>query len=414
MIQVDAETATALRSESPVIKPRITWKHGNWGGTPTDSIDLSDRFVSFPAASSQLGPYLSGAREGKAVLSLLNQDGLFTPNAAGGYFKNRKPAERQMARVDVELGAQKPDGSFGYLPVYSGFVTSMVLRPGVADMDLASVWHFLGGQVVPDDVVIDPSSIFGDTPSDLAKSLLSDNTVLDSTSDFDETWDKLGGISGFYADLYWSLAGRIRAGTPISSAAEAVARSGLGTIVPAEDGTLRFLTEFPDQEIVSADRFGDEIDDSIGWDWSVVESTEIAATSVSVGYQGVSVRYPETQAAEETTVGNLNRFVLCPYIATGRSAWHAAHILYTQHASFPIVKSWSMPVYGSVLQLGDRVPVKDPITDTSDVCRVVAKELGNGSVRLSAVIDGHEASVVNGTFAKWGSTTWNDATELLL
>ena len=73
-----------------------------------------------------------------------------------------------------------------------------------------------------------------------------------------------------------------------------------------------------------------------------------------------------------------------------------------------------MDFRGAVLQLADRVRVKDPITNTEHVLRIVGKGFTGARVALTGVIDGHEDTVIDGTFAEWESTTWGSSTELLL
>lgn len=407
MIQVDAATDAALRARSHKIRPRITWEQGNLSGTPENSIDISDRLVSFPGCVASMGAYLGGVQQSRESLVLQNSDGMLTPDKSGGLFGNRKAAERLMARVSVEVGVETATGAMGYVPVYAGYVQDHVLTPGQVEFDLVAPMALLQNVQVPEDVVIEPfpHSTYGHTPAELAKSLLADNSPLDSTADFDSTWDTL---ETTYRELDWCIGGRIRAGTSITAAADMVARSGLATIIPREDGTLALVSEFPEQFTRRHDHYGDLIDESIASDWTVVEAADVACTAVSVAYNSVSIRYPNSAHAAEADLGKLHRIVPCPYIYLARTAWLAAYILYTQNSvdNSPLAISWAMGLRGWLIQLGDRVRVKDPITETERTLRIVSKSIGSGRVFLTGVSEGHETGIIQGTFGEWGSATW--------
>lgn len=411
MIQVDAETAAALRADSVKVKPRIIWKQGNLGGTPENTLDLSDRMVSFPATSTSVGAFLTGARESKTTLSILNADRMFSPDVTGGYFANRTAAERLAALVTVELGVEKQDGTYGYVPVYAGYVQGMVYRPGVVDFDLASPFHLLRQYQVPEDLVIDPSwmTTLADVAPQVIRELLFNNTPISNVTGFTDLWDTL---YDWHRESDWVLGGRIRAGVPISSAVEAVARSGLGVVVPHEDGRMRFISEFPRQEVSDKDRYGDLIDVTNADSWTVGESIDHAATSVAVAYNGVSVAYPTTADDAEDDLGRLRRVVMCPYLYLGRCAWTAAYILYTQ-AQFPLLVAWSMGLPGAVIQIGDLVRVKDPITDTERTVRIISKSWGGARVHLAGMAYGHQDSIIDETYRKWDSSGWTSSDKLL-
>lgn len=410
MIAASAELAAALRAQSVTIRPRITWEHGGLSGTPENSLDLSDRLISFPSCSISVGAYLDGARESRSVLTLDNSDRMLSPGS--GLFSNRVAAERQMARVTVELGAQLPGGSFGYSPIFVGYVLAMVYRPGQVDLDLVSPFQLLMQATIPEDIVIEPwpDSTSGNTVSSLIQSIITDNTVM-SAGDFDFTWATMDAA---YTDLDWVIGGRIHAGTTLASACESLARSGCATIVPREDGTLSLVSELPEQATYRHDHYGDLIDEPNANDWSAVEAVDIACTSVAVAFNSVSVRYPTTPMDEEDDVGTLSRLVACPYIYLGRTAELVAYILHTQYsiASAPLAVSWSMDLRGSLIQVMDRARVLDPVTGVERTVRIVSKAYGNGRVFLGGVADGHESSIVQGSFAEWGVTTWGSGAVL--
>lgn len=414
MISVDDRVAAALREREVTIRPRVTWEQGNLSGTPVNSIDVSDRLVSFPGAALSVGAFLDGAKTFRESLVLENSDGSFTPQKAGGYFENRTGAERLMARMRVELGVKLRDGSFGYAPLYTGFVEAHVCPPGTAEFDLVSPFAMLQRITIPEDIVIEPypHSSYGDTPASLIKQILTDNTSLDATADFDFSWDFMETL---YRELDWCIGGRIRAGTPITSAINALAASGCGTVVPGEDGKIRFVSNLPEQFAFRNDHYGDVIDSSRASDWNVVEAVDVACTAVSVAYNSVSLRYPNAPHDAEDDVGKLHRMVACPYIYLARTAWLAAYTLYTQAAveTTPLQISWAMGLEGVLIQVGDRVRVNPEQLDAVRTVRIVSKAIGSGQVFLTGVTDGHESSIIQGSFAEWGSTTWGDTTEVL-
>jgi hypothetical protein len=402
MIQVDAETAAALRNDSVEVKPRVLWIHGDG-----DSIDISDRLMTFPSTSMSLGAFLSGATSSRAPLSLQNADRVLTIDNSGGLFGNRQPKDRSLAKIAIDAGIKRADGTYEYVPIHTGYSDGPVYQPGSVDFDLESPFMMLKDAEVPEDIVIDPSTA---TASDVAQGLIQDNTLM-SAGDFDVSWSIM---DTFYREIDWIVGGRIRKGTAISGAAESLARSGLATIVPHENGKLRLLSEFPEFRTFPNDQYGDVIDSTIGDNWFVSQSRQISATSVEVAYNSVSARYPHEADSTEDLVGKLHRTVACPYIYLGRCAATAAYILYEQHNGFPVTVSWTMGIRGIQIQLGDRVRVLDPVTETERTVRIVSKGWSNTRLQFAGVEDGHESSVIRRTYARWDSTTWGSGTEYLL
>jgi hypothetical protein len=408
MIQVEAETARALNAPFVDVQPRLRW--ALQGGV----LDLSDRLIAgaLPRIRHDIGAYLAGERYPDVYFELINDDGLLTPaDVTGSVLANKKPGDYLLDTITYDVGVKRADGTYEYIPAYTGLVTDVLLEPGKVTVTASAPFTYAMQTELPWEFVFRRGNLGF---LDAATYLMGANTTISYPTDYDASYIN-------HLELLkshdWNLYGTIKSGTTIGSAMLLIAKSCLGTIWTTETGTLAFASEFPG---VCGDLgyFPSYVPDPLleadGSDWRMSRPIDLAASQVIVAYQGVSCSWRST--ADEGNIGRLPRTVVAPYMATLRQAATSARILYEAYGNYPTILAFTMGPRGMLVQVNDRIPIVDPFTNTLGTYRVTSKDFaGPAMTRLEVVAEGHESTVISSSaFAKWGTTTWDTAGAIFL
>jgi len=398
VIQVAAATRAALEKGDIKARIRLLW---NLEG---DQIDISDRVLGVPNIARSIGSFLRGFRISPINLELDNSDRYFSPDHASSILHGRHPQDYMTSTMALQCGIQRADHSFEYVPVEYGFLAKIIYREGVAICEIRDMLSHVANVQLANQLELNPH--YANTLVNEGKELLMSNTHLVS-GDFG---DSVSEADELLADIDWTVSGTVSRGTTIGAAMEALGSSALGYWYPAEDGTIEFGTEFPSY-------FGDYtalrgawpevINKTNAGDFQVTDSVDSGCTEVVVAYQGLSIVYRDSTL--ESAIGRISRTVQMPFVRFARSARTAARILYEMNGGIPRIVSFTLGSKGLLLQLGDRIRIEDPITETEATYRVTVKQWSPGAVRFEAALDGHETSIINGTFAQWDVSTWNTA-----
>lgn len=403
MIQVEAATRAALELGDIKVRIQVLW---NLEG---EQIDISERVLGVPNITRSLGSFLRGFRITPITLQLDNSDGYFSPAGSSSILCGREPADYLTSSLELKIGILRADDTFEYVPIETGYLVKLLYSEGMVNVEIRDPISHVASIQLAEQLELNPH--YANTLVNEAKEMLMNNTHLVS-GDFG---DSVSEADELLADIDWTVAGTISRGTTLGAALESLGASALGYWYPAEDGTIEFGTEFPTHfgdytalrdawpELITKDNAGG---------FQIVESLDSTATEVVVAYQGLSICYRDSSL--ESAIGRISRTVQMPFVRFARSARTAAYILYLMHGGVPRIATFSIGAKGLLLQLGDRIRVHDPITDAEATYRVVVKQWSPHAVRLEAIADGHETSIINGTFAQWDVTTWGATYEVVL
>lgn len=400
MIRVEAATAAALAQDAVRVRPRVQW--ALQGGL----LDITDRLIagSLPRVRHEIGAYLSGERYPAIFFELQNEDNLLTPDTvSGSLLANKTPDQWMLDTITYDVGVQRADDTWEYIPVFTGLVSDPVLEPGKLTITVTPLMTYASQTELPWEYTFRPTDGLN-----TVSYFFGANTTITYPAYFHESFT--AGLA-LLPSLDWSLFGTVRRGTTIGAAALLIAKSCMGTLWTTEDGKVAFASEFPG---VAGDygyfpwEFPETIRERDCSDWRMSRPLDLAAREVTVQYQGVSVSWRAT--SQESNIGRLPRTVTAPYMAFMRQALLAARVLFEQYGEYPIVLSFTMGIRGLLLQLNDRVKIENPFNPSSVLrYRIVSKDVASPMlIRFEAVLEGHQATVVrNTTFAKWGTTTWD-------
>lgn len=399
MIRVEAATVAALAADAVAVQPRVRW--ALQGGV----LDVTDRLIegALPRVRHEIGAYLAGERYPSMSVELQNHDNLLTPDdVAGSLLANKTPDQWMLDEITYDVGIRRADGTWEYIPVFTGLVSDPLLEPGKISVDARPLLSYAAQTELPWEYHFTSTDLLG-----VVAYFFGANTTVTYPGDYDQSFT--AGLE-LLESLDWNLYGTVRRGTTIGAASLLVAKSCLGTLWTTEAGKIAFASEFPgaagDFGFMPWD-FAGVIRERDASDWRMSRPLDLAAREVTVQYQGVSVSWRST--AQESNIGRLPRTVTAPYMAFMRQAMLAARILFEQYGSYPIVLAFSLGVRGLLIQVNDRIKVEDPFTNTIRTARVVSKDVVTPTlVRIEAVIEGHQDTVIgNTTFAKWGTTGWD-------
>ena len=403
MIQVKPATRAALESDNVKARIQLLW---NLEG---EQIEISDRLLSVPTITRSIGAFLRGYRITPITFQLDNSDNYFSPGHSQSILCGRDGEDYMTSVVELKVGIMRADQTFEYVAVETGYLVKMLYGDGVANMEIRDPLSHLRNVQLAEHHEINPH--YANTLVNEAKELLVDNTHL-VTGDFGTSVDEADEL---LADIDWSVAGTIGRGTTLAAAVESLGASALGYWYPAEDGTIEFATEFPTDfgdYYAMRDAWPELIGKDNAGDFRISDMIDSTATEVNVAYQGLSVGYRDSTL--EAAIGRIARVVQMPYVRFARTARTAAYILYQMHGGIPRIVTFTIGAKGLLLQLTDRIRVLDPITEAEATYRVVTKQWSPHAVRVEAVKDGHEDSIINGTYAHWDNTTWNASGEKML
>lgn len=405
MIQVDNDTVRALREDTvfAVMSAKLR-SHDTTGydspGTYGEDFDISEYLLSFPSPTVAVNPYLGGITENRISVTLDNSTGKFTPGKAGGFFENRNYIDRFGLHIEFTVRVLRHDSTYENVPVFTGWVRRILIEGSTVNLDLASRSTLLQQHLLKDNTVIDR---WNDTPSSLAQSLAETVIVSGSGTWADATW---AAATTLYRDIDWVIAGEITSGTRIYDACTLLAKSGMAAIVPLENGQFRWLSMFPESEIRDHDLFPDVIDKTNAWNWGLAEAAETTATRVDVIYQDVSVGYPPPGTIDPLEMGEQVRYIGMPYLALARCAMTAAYMLHERYKESPAILRFTMGAIGTLIQVGDRVPVRDPYSEAQRVAVIVSKTWSPLAVGFEAVVYNDEANVIQRTFDHWDTSSY--------
>jgi len=399
VIRVEAATAAALAGDAVKVQPRVRW--ALQGGL----IDVTDRLVggALPRVRHEIGAYLSGERYPSVFFEIQNADNLLTPdNVSGSLLANKTPDQWMLDEITYDVGIQRADGTWEYIPVFSGLVSDPLLEMGKLTVSAAPLLSYASRTELPWEYTFRPTDRLN-----AVSYFFGANTTVTYPGDYHASFT--AGID-LLPSLDWNLFGTVKRGTTIGEAALLIAKSCLGTLWTTEDGKIAYASEFPG---VAGDYgyfpwyFSDVIRERDCSDWRMSRPLDLAAREVTIQYQGVSGSWRST--AQEANIGRLSRTVTAPYMAFMRQAMLAARILFEQYGNYPIVLSFTMGLRGLLIQLNDRVKIEDPFTGSVNTYRIVSKDVASPAmIRFEAVREGHQDTVIgNTTFAKWRTTTWD-------
>lgn len=408
MIHVSPECYAAVFSDSAVWKPRILWSID--GG----SIDISDRLVQMSDISSTMGAFLSGYTATPVSISLDNTDLYLSSIIKETSLLASKPADAVLSStVAVDIGIQLPSGAFEYIPVGRLFFNDPSWTPGVVEFRCRDYYSTVLTGQLPDTIIL--GDYYGSTlykPHRAAQRIITDNSPLTNAN--------FNGDELFYMDdmldaLDWTVNGGLQQGASMDTAVNLLTRSGMCAFWPDESGMIRVYTMFPKNNGVTAyapNQYVERVDSANAFGFGVSRPRELFATEIIVRYQGVAA--PWRDSSLEARVGRVPRTLDCTFIQWFRCARLAARLFFESGKSHPHTLQWSMGTPGLLMQLNDRVVVEHPVTGTAISCRVTSKSVSfDGRCTFEAVVEGHEATVVDGTFAYYGVTSYGGSEVML-
>jgi len=418
MIDISQETWTELnRPDGGVIlRPVLRWHHR--GGV----VELGDRILagSEPRIAAYVAPFLGPETTPTVVYVLRNDDGALTPaDVAGSILRGRRPAEYYGDLIEYLYAVRRADDTEEEIPVHAGIVSDITPIEGRVEITVASRFQDIRMRETSQRWVLNywsSAASPGLWGPKIAReiAMVEGGLGLFDTPYFDGTWDVCEIIC---QTLDWQMHGEITPGTRIGDAMTLLAASSGCQITSGEDGRFRISPVFWPGACGSVG-FQPWIvpgvfDETNASNWKFGRPMDLGCTQVATQYQGTEVSSARN-LGDEAQVGRLRRTFPGPYAPTIRQSALLARIGYEQHASFPAVVSFVAGPRGLIVQLNDRIRAKDPYTKVEATYRVTYKEPRLLGIGLEAVADGHEATVVNGSFATWGMTTWDDASKVFL
>lgn len=396
MMNVSQDMAEALDlGTRGILEPVVTWL----------GYDLSDRVESVGTYTRSVSPLLGEQTISNLQIRLSNSDKYFSPIASSedSIIANTPTGERNLSRVTVQLRIRGTDETIDF---YHGVLT----RPNWAGesfvMTVRDVLHHAN-----DQSITRLAGVGRQTAGDEIKSLLTGSTLI-VAGDFDS-------VSFDYADevhndMNWSLFGSIQ-DTTVGRATGDLARSGLGVLLSDEDGTIRYLLEFPSKAWNDGSSYPPllypvELNKTNATDFVYSEDYEAYATEIAVQYLGGT--WYRANAAAEANTGKVTRPYRAPYIALGRQADVAAYVLSEAFSSFTKVLTFATGLGHFPMQLYDRCYVEDPMNGTSNLYRVIKKGVNFTQARIdwTVIREGHWTSILDATFGRWDSMSYASGT----
>lgn len=408
MIHLSPAAWRILTSGTYSLRRRVKWSIGRGVG----SVDVSDRIVTISPPTRATGLFLSPFQTSECMINLRNDDGIFTSRNQNGYFP-AGPTDYYLTKISYELGVPFEDGTVEYFPVYAGRVRYTDNVRGNVEVKVQDNLSIVSSKALPTDYTI--TSVDGSnnaTPADhIIEDILTKFTYL-TTADIDTTGATYQHALGHNNASGWFLGGTFQQGTTVREAIDSVARSVLATIVVLEDGRISAVSELP-KNLYSFKspiaQIPDEVTRREGFEWNVIESLDSYANEVVAGYAGVRVSSPRN-LQYESQLGRTPKNVTMPNVLSGAVARWACRLLRASADNLPPVVQFSLPGFGHVIQLNDRIRVRDPETDTPRILRVLGKVSEWPFAAFVGVDLGHETSVINATVSSWGTTNYPLAT----
>lgn len=372
------------------------------------ALDVTDRLSDYSRPVESMGSYLGGYSIGVATVVLENTDGYLSPlgGATTSILANKPEQDIYLTKFSLSLRIDHPAGGYEDVPMYTGYVKYATWASGTVSLSLSDIISASLSAPLPETITVGHYS--DRRPWLLFARLMDDYTALDSTADVQT--ESAGFFDSFTEDIDWPLTGNIASGTAVGDALTALARCCMFALSPAADGSLSFLSCWPQNAGFAPDVFPHLIDDSVAWDFQFAQGMTGTATEVQVAYRGVSATYRDTTL--ESKVGRLQVGVDMPFLSTYSQALYAARFLYEMHGGFTNTVRFSMGAPGVALRPWDRVRVKDPMNDSEYSMRVVSRSPSTVGYTFEAAEFKHEDTIVNADFAYWNSTNW-DAEDVL-